>query len=229
MLPSSRRSGSSRRPEVLEDDGRRHFAVDRAEPPADARWVLDGPQEWEWHLAVEDRVADRVRRGADVDGGCGLGRRTRARPDHGELGVSFGALPLDLGPLFFRRPPLGFVRIETEHVPRGAESQQDRPCLHATGLVHPFHRRSDDLGREQGLVERIDDLEAARRSARECEHGARRALSAARGEQRRRQHETDCESHGNTRNPREFEIDTPKPTRYKIHAGSCHFYVRLTN
>ena len=52
--------------QVLQHDRRAGLLIDGAEAPADARRILHGGQERQRHLAVEERVADRVLRRADV-------------------------------------------------------------------------------------------------------------------------------------------------------------------
>ena len=143
--------------------------IDRAEAPADARGILDGRDERERNLAIEDRVADRVRRRADADARGGGGLRSRADADDRHLGVARLASPLDLGPVFFRRAPARLRRREPQHLVRGAEPQQHHPARDALGLVAPDEGRGDDLGRKERLVEGIRDREAAGRLARKRE------------------------------------------------------------
>ena len=155
--------------QVLEDDGRRGLGVDRPEAPADARRILDGRDERQRNLAIEDRVAHRVRRGPDADARGRDGLRVRAEADDRHLRVPFHAALLDRGPIGLRGTPAGLRRREPEHLAVVVESKQDRPVADALGLVAPDEGRGDDLGREQRLVERILDLDATGGLARERE------------------------------------------------------------
>ncbi len=142
--------------------------------------------ERERNLAIEDRVAHRVRGRADADARGGDGLRLRADADDRHLRVARLGSPLDLGPVLLRGAPARLRRREPEHLVGGVEPQQDLPPRHALGLVAPDEGRGDDLGREERLVEGIGDLEAAGGLARKRERRRRLGIASAGGEGQRR-------------------------------------------
>jgi hypothetical protein len=168
--------------QVLEDDGRSGFGVDRPEAPANARRVLDGVDEWERDLAIEDRIAHRVAGCTDADAG-GRGRfRSGVDADDGHLHIARLASPLDLDPVLLRGAPARLRRRETAYLVAGFELEQDLPPRHALGLVVPCEGGGHDLGRKQCFVEGVGDLDAARRLARKRQ---RLGLAPTSGEHQR--------------------------------------------
>ena len=178
--------------QVLEDDGRRVLGVDRTVAPADARGVLHGRDERQRNLAIEDRVAHRVRRGADADAGRRGGRSVRAEADDGHVRVPLHAALLDPGPIRFCWTPAGLCSGKPQDLARVViEPQQDHPLLDALGLVVPDESRGDDLRWEQRFVERVLDLEPTGRPARELDRGRRGTFAAGSQSQQRYEQETD--------------------------------------
>jgi hypothetical protein len=174
--------------QILEDYGRRGLGVDRAEAPADARRVLDGVEERERNLAVEDRVAHRVRGRPYANARRGEGLRLRPDPDDRDLPVALLGSLLDVGPVLLRGAPARLRRRKPEHLLRRAQPQQNHPALHAVGRVAPDEGRSDDLRRKHRFIEGIGDLELAGRLARKIQRRRRGIRSAgADGQQRAEQ------------------------------------------
>jgi hypothetical protein len=155
--------------EVFEDDGRPGLGVDRAEAPADARRVLDGVDERERNLPIEDGVAHRVGGGADAEARGGDGRRALVDAEDRHLAVARLGAPLDLGPVRLRRSPARLAGREPEHLVGLVEPEQHPPRRNTVGLVVPDEGRGDDLRGEQRLIEGVRDLQAAGRLARKRE------------------------------------------------------------
>jgi hypothetical protein len=128
--------------------GRSGRLVDGAVPPPDARGILHRRQEWQRHLAVEQRIADRILRGADVDPPRRQDGRLLGAIDAGDdhLGVPFRAPRLDLLPVLLGGPPRGRIHRFAEHLAAGVVAHDDVPAVDgAGGVVLPEEGRRDDL------------------------------------------------------------------------------------
>ena len=200
--------------QVRQDDGRLRGRRHGSHPPRDARRVLDGVDERQGHVAVEDRGAHRVGAGPDVN----LARRQRLRrrrfavPQDDDARRGARASPLDGGPGRGVRHPLHLARSADDRPAAVPELDRHHPPGAGTVRVGPTERGRDDLRREHRPVERVRDGETGVRGIRSVrgQDGRRFRIGSAGGARRQ------CQAH-----PRQNEQQTD-PERETWTYGAPH-------
>ena len=151
--------------QLFQHDRRRLCGGNRPKPPADVGGrVLDGRQERQVHLPKEQGGFHGVGGRADRHGGLGdhAGGITRIDAPNRDGDLLLPRTLLDGLPGVIRRRPFWRGGAEIQRFAL-REAELDQPRLRRGVFVVPAEGGGDDVGRKQGLVGRIQDLQGTGR------------------------------------------------------------------